>query len=97
MMNTGRYNHQPQLQHHPHSQPQPQPHFIIMHDYDLIEGITASLLFPLFIYIFKNLEGFSLYYATMFSWFITWFFRKLSVNAYLFFRETQTHTLKKYI
>jgi hypothetical protein len=61
--------------------------FIIMHDYDLVEGIVASLLFPIFIYFFNIYEGLSIYYATMFGWFFTWFFRKLSVNMFLYYKH----------
>lgn len=52
----------------------------------LIEGITASIIFPLFIYIFKYLEGFSLFFYTSIAWLITWIFRKLSVNLFNFFQ-----------
>jgi len=53
----------------------------------LIEGITASITFPIFIYFLKYVEGFSLIYYTSLAWLITWFLRKISVNIFLIIKE----------
>lgn len=59
---------------------------LILKDYQIIEGIVASIIFPFFVFYFRNVQRISKYtllYLTMLGWYITWIFRKMSVNLYL--------------
>lgn len=66
----------------------------------LIEGLTASIFFPLAILVFKYFDKKSFYIYTMLAWFTTWFFRKFFVNIYLLYLKNnnlQNTTLHLYI
>jgi hypothetical protein len=61
----------------------------IITNLEIVEGLTASIFFPLAVLLFKKLETKSFFVFTLLSWFITWLFRKSSVHIY-------DHYKKKY-
>lgn len=70
----------------------------IISDQQLIEGITASIFFPLTIMIFRHLDPQSFISYSMIAWFSTWILRKLSVNIYKLYRvkygwENKTYSI----
>lgn len=54
----------------------------IINDEQLVEGIVASIFFPITILIFRNLDPNSFILYSIIAWFSTWILRKLSVNIY---------------
>ena len=53
----------------------------IMTQSELIEGIVASITFPLIGYFLKE-QNFTGAYLTMITWFLVWVARKTSVHLY---------------
>ena len=51
----------------------------ILTDINVVEGIVASILFPILIFITRQYR-FGIILSSAVSWFITWVFRKASVN-----------------
>lgn len=54
----------------------------IITNLEIVEGLTASIFFPLTILFFKNLETKSFFIYTLLAWFTTWILRKSSVHIY---------------
>ena len=58
----------------------------------LVEGIIASIVFPLSVMFYKNYEKKSFFIYTMLAWITTWIMRKLVVNIYHYYYRK--HNLK---
>jgi len=72
----------------------------VMEDFTFIEGIIASLMFPITKYILKYSGGSNLFWYLFFAWMITWYFRKFSVAFYKHIKKTynlDTWHLKTYV
>lgn len=54
----------------------------VMEDSILIEGIMASIMFPLSKYFLKYTKGGNLFWFLFGAWLFTWYMRKLSVAIY---------------
>jgi phosphoglycerol transferase MdoB-like AlkP superfamily enzyme len=54
----------------------------IITNLEIVEGLTASIFFPLAILLFKHLETKSFFFFMLISWFLTWLLRKASVHIY---------------
>lgn len=67
--------------------------FILIHDYDFVEGFSAMFLLPFFTYLFRDIHLKNRFLQAVliigFSWLFTWFGRRISVNTY-------THYKRKY-
>lgn len=67
--------------------------YVLINDYQLVEGFTAMLLLPFFTYMLKDLHLKNRFIQSVlvisFGWLFTWFGRKISVSVY-------THYKKKY-
>lgn len=59
----------------------------IMNEEQFVEGITASITFPLVILYFKDKHWNYIVYM-MIAWFVTWICRKTSVNIYHMVKDT---------
>ena len=70
--------------------------FAVMTDVNIVEGVTASVTFPGIIFFLKKERKFTMYFATMISWFITWIMRKFSVNLFLAYKTIMGEQLKTY-
>lgn len=68
----------------------------ILNQEQLIEGITASIFFPLTILFFRNMDHSSFFLYSMLAWFTTWIARKISVNIYLHFKKQYNWTNDTY-
>tara|TARA_B100001063_G_C16458279_1_gene401766 strand:- start:18 stop:248 length:231 start_codon:yes stop_codon:yes gene_type:complete len=53
----------------------------------LIEGIIASICFPLTIMFFRHNKSNDFIFYSSIGWFITWIARKFGVNIYLHLKE----------
>ena len=51
----------------------------------IIEGVTASIFFPITIILFKKFDKQDFFLYSFFAWITTWVFRKLFVNIYIFY------------
>lgn len=56
-------------------------------DVQLVEGIVASTVFVFFMYIFKHKYKYSYVVFLSVPWFLTWLFRKLVPNVYLYVKK----------
>lgn len=65
--------------------------YIIIHDYDFVEGFSAMIFLPLFSILLKNIYiKDQILHTTIVlgvSWLLTWFIRKISVNIYKHFKK----------
>jgi len=61
--------------------------FAIITDVQLAEGITASIIFPSIIYFMERYKKYKMYISTMIAWFVTWIFRKFTVNTYTAYKQ----------
>ena len=60
----------------------------IINERDIIEGIVASILYPLSIIFYRHFDKKSYFiYTMMLAWFTVWVARKLSVNIWLYHKE----------
>lgn len=57
----------------------------IINNEEIIEGIVASIFFPITILFFKNFEKDAFIKYSILSWFTTWVLRKMAVNIYKVF------------
>jgi hypothetical protein len=64
----------------------------------LIEGITASIIFPLFIFLFKNIQlnGHRLFFYSGLAWLFTWIIRKISINIFKYYQKHKNIENKTY-
>ena len=53
----------------------------------IVEGITASIFFPITIIFFRHFKSTTFIIYSMLAWFTTWIARKISVNVYLHFKK----------
>lgn len=67
----------------------------ILTDVNVVEGIVASVMFPLLIYITRR-YNFGIILSSSVSWFITWVFRKASVNIYEKYKTDNKLNVKYY-
>ena len=51
----------------------------------LVEGIIASIIFPLSVIFYKSYNKKSFFVYTMLAWMTTWIMRKLTVNIYHYY------------
>lgn len=56
-------------------------------DVQIVEGIVASTVFVFFMYIFKHKYKYSYVVFLSIPWFLTWLFRKLVPNVYLYVKK----------
>ena len=56
-------------------------------DVQIVEGIVASTVFVFFMYIFKHKYKYSYVVFLSVPWFLTWLFRKLVPNVYLYVKK----------
>ena len=61
-----------------------------------VEGIIASIFFPLSIMFYKNIGIVSFFIYSMLAWITTWIIRKVSVNIYLHLKEKYNWENKTY-
>lgn len=54
----------------------------IINNEEIVEGIIASIFFPLTMILFKKFEPKTYILYTMLAWFTTWVLRKSSVHIY---------------
>lgn len=54
----------------------------MINDKQLLEGIIASIFFPITLYYFRHLRPDLLLIMSMIAWFVTWLLRKASNNIY---------------
>lgn len=59
----------------------------LLSDINILEGVVASVTFPLLIYLTRFHYKLGLFWSSSISWFITWVFRKVSVNLFKFYRR----------
>lgn len=59
----------------------------VMEDYLVIEGIIASLMFPLTKFFLIISKGQNLFWYLFWSWFITWYLRKYGAILYKKMKE----------
>ena len=67
----------------------------ILTDVNVVEGVVASIMFPLLIYITRR-YNFGIITSSAVSWFITWVFRKASVNIYEKYLQDTKQNVKYY-
>lgn len=69
----------------------------IITDVQIVEGIVASSIFVLFVYLFRYRWKLSYKYYLSFPWFFTWLFRKMIPNLYIHYKKIygypETYTL----
>lgn len=54
----------------------------IINDEEIVEGLIASLFFPITIILFKKLDPKSFILYSMLAWFTTWVARKSGIHIY---------------
>ena len=59
----------------------------VMEDSILIEGIMASIMFPLSRFFLKYTKGGNLFWFLFAAWLFSWYMRKLSVALYKYIQE----------
>lgn len=65
--------------------------YIVIHDYDFIEGLTAAVLLPIFTFLLKDIAIKNAFFHTILvislSWIFTWFGRRIFVNMYKHYKQ----------
>jgi hypothetical protein len=72
----------------------------VMEDSIFIEGIIASIMFPLTKFALKYTSGSNLFWYLFFAWLISWYMRKFSVALFNHIKnkyKLKTWYLKSYI
>jgi hypothetical protein len=59
----------------------------IMTDSVFIEGIMASIMFPLSKFFLKYTKGGNLFWFLFFAWLISWYMRKLSIAVFNYYKD----------
>jgi len=72
------------------------PYLSILKAHNLIEGVVASIFIVATYDVLRKTFKFSRSTSLMVGWFITWIFRKLSVNIYDFLSEHHGFTIPSF-
>jgi hypothetical protein len=72
----------------------------VMDDSVLVEGIMASIMFPLTKFFLKYSKGANLFWFLFFAWLFSWYMRKLSKAIFIHYKRKygfKTTTLTTWI